>query len=150
VSTQIRDAVAGDLDALRALFRRSALSNEGDRQVLLANPDALEFPRLAVDEGRTRAAVDDGGYIVGFATPLFLGRLVEVEDLFVEPAEMRRGIGRKLIDDLIATARAKGAERLEVTANPHALGFYEKLGFVDAGLDETRFGPAPRLRLELS
>jgi hypothetical protein len=40
----IRDAVPADMAVLRDVFRRSSLSNEGDRVNLLANPDALEFP----------------------------------------------------------------------------------------------------------
>jgi hypothetical protein len=57
----IRDAVPGDLAALREVFRRSSLSNAGDRMNLLAHPDALQFSGLAVRQGRTRAAVADGG-----------------------------------------------------------------------------------------
>jgi hypothetical protein len=34
---------------------------------------------------------------------------------------------------------ARGGERLEVTANEHALGFYTAAGFVDCGVTETEF-----------
>jgi len=37
-----------------------------------------------------------------------------------------------------------------VTANPHALGFYRTVGFVDCGVAETEFGAAPRMVLALS
>ncbi len=96
--------VPADLDALRDLFRRSSLSNEGDRASLLAQPDVLVFSGLAVDEGRTRVAVLDGR-IVGFAT--LLG--AELEDLFVDPDVMRCGIGRALVLDAVAVARARGS-----------------------------------------
>jgi hypothetical protein len=39
--------------------------------------------------------------------------------------------------------------RIEVTANPHAMAFYERAGFVPDGTAETRFGAAPRMRLDL-
>lgn len=42
------------------------------------------------------------------------------------------------------------SERLEVTANPHALGFYRACGFTDCGLAETEFGTAPRMVLSMS
>ena len=51
----------------------------------------------------------------------------ELDGLFVEPELMGRGIGRELVADVIA--RSEGAMRLNVTANPCAVGFYEKLGF---------------------
>jgi GNAT superfamily N-acetyltransferase len=144
----IRDAVRGDMGALRDVFRRSSLSNHGDRANLLAHPDALELSDLAVREGRTRTAVADGG-IVGFATWLGVGDVVELEDLFVDPEWMGQGAGRALVQDLVAITRKRGARRIEVTANPHALAFYEKAGFV-AGLEiETRFGPAPRMHLQI-
>jgi GNAT superfamily N-acetyltransferase len=145
----IRDAVPGDMGALRDVFRRSSLSNHGDRVNLLAHPDALELSDLAVSEGRTRAAVADGG-IVGFATWLGAGDVVELEDLFVDPEWMGQGAGRALVQDLVAIARERGVRRIEVTANPHALAFYEKAGFVVGQEVETRFGPAPRMRLQVT
>jgi hypothetical protein len=39
--------------------------------------------------------------------------------------------------------------RLEVTANPHAEGFYSAAGFIDCGVTETVFGPSPRKRLTI-
>ena len=145
----IRDAVRGDMGALRDVFRRSSLSNHGDRANLLAHPDALELSDLAVCEGRTRIAVADGG-IVGFATWLGVGDVVELEDLFVDPEWMGQGAGRALVQDLVAIARERGARRIEVTANQHALAFYEKAGFVAGREIETRFGPAPRMHLQVT
>lgn len=144
----IRDAVLGDMGALQGVFRRASLSDGGYREVLLAHPEVLELPEQAVREGRTRAAVAEGG-IVGFASWLDAGEADEVEDLFVDPDWMRHGIGRALMMDLIAIARGRGTGLVEVTANHHALAFYEKVGFAVTGEVETRFGPAPRMRLDV-
>jgi ribosomal protein S18 acetylase RimI-like enzyme len=143
----IRDAVTDDMTALSGVYRRSSLSNEGDRPNLLAHPETLEFSDLAVREGRTRAAVPEGE-IVGFASWLGGGDAFEIEDLFVEPGLMRRGIGRALVLDMIAIARGRGIGRVEVTANPHAVAFYEKAGFVVYREVVTRFRTAPRMRLD--
>jgi len=143
----IRTAQPADLDALQALFRRSSLNNDGDRAMLLANPDALVLNSIAVNEQRTRAAVVDDN-IVGFATLLRVGDAFELEDLFVDPRWMRKGIGLALMRDATAMASAAGVSRIEVTANPHAMAFYERAGFVPDGTAETRFGPAPRMRLD--
>ena len=145
----IRAAVPGDMPSLRDVFRRSSLSNDGDRPNLLAHPDVLELSDLAVREGRTRAAVA-GDRIVGFATWLGTGSIVEIEDLFVDPDQMRQGIGRALVLDLIAIARGHGVRRVEVTANQHALVFYENVGFAVCHDVETRFGPAPRMQLDVT
>lgn len=139
------------MTALSGVYRRSSLSNEGDRPKLLAHPGTLEFSDLAVREGRTRAA-DAEGEIVGFASWLGGGDAFEIEDLFVEPGWMRRGIGRALVLDMIAIAiaRGRGIGRVEVTANPHALAFYERAGFVVYREVVTRFRTAPRMRLDVT
>jgi len=145
----IRDAALGDMAALSDVFRRSSLSNDGDRANLLAHPEVLDLPDRAVREGRTRAAVAVGE-IVGFASWLGAGDAIEIDDLFVDPGWMRQGIGRALVLDLIAIARGRGTARVEVTANQHALAFYEKVGLVVYREDATRFGPAPRMRLDVT
>ncbi len=145
----IRDAGPGDMSMLGEVFGNSSLSNDGDRRNLLAHPEVLEFSDLAVTEGRTRVAVASGR-IVGFATWLGAGDAIEIEDSFVDPGQMRQGIGRALVLDLIAIARGRGAGRVGVTANQHALAFYEQVGFVAGHEVETRFGPAPRMHLHLA
>jgi ribosomal protein S18 acetylase RimI-like enzyme len=145
----IRTARSADFDALAALFRKSSLSNDRDRPMLLANPDALLFEESAVPEQRTRVAVV-AERIVGFATTRTVAGIVELDDLFVDPDWMRCGVGRALIGDVVASARAEGAARVEVTANGHALAFYEKVGFVSDTVTETRFGPGLRMHLDVA
>jgi GNAT superfamily N-acetyltransferase len=149
VTFLIRDRVPADLDALRDVYRRSSLSNDGDRANLLANPAVLEFPGPATGDGRTRVAVA-GGRVVGFATTLIAGDAAELEDLFVDPGWMRRGIGRALVLDAIGIARDRGASRVEVTANPHALVFYERTGFTVDHEVRTRFGPGSRMHVDVT
>jgi N-acetylglutamate synthase-like GNAT family acetyltransferase len=145
---QIRCAASRDLSAVRRLFRRSALSNEGDRAALLANPDALVLAADGVAEGRTRVAVTADGAIVGFATVVaYENSTLELEDLFVDPDWMRQGIGTRLIADLIEHARRARIKRVWVTANPHAYDFYRGIGFTHARDAETEFGAASRMEL---
>lgn len=145
---RIRTAVARDLPALRELYRRSSLSNESDREVLLANPHALELPADNVTQGRTRVAVADDGTILGFATGLpGEGSVLEIEDLFVDPNWMRKGIATRLITDQIAIAKRKQIHRLAVTANPHAYPFYRSVGFTHRHAVQTTFGRGSRMEL---
>jgi GNAT superfamily N-acetyltransferase len=131
----IRSSTPADLDAIRDVYRRASLSNEGDRAWIEAHPDEFGLDEANVIEGRSRVAVVDGE-IVGFAT---LGGS-ELEDLFVDPEWMRRGIATALVRDLAATV-----PRIDLTANPHALAFYESVGFVEDGVVETSGGPAVRM-----
>jgi GNAT superfamily N-acetyltransferase len=147
---QIRDAEAADGAALRDVFRRASLSNDGDRGNLLANPDVLEFPGAAVNDGRTRVAAAADGRVIGFATALTGGDAIELDDLFVDPGWMGRGVGRALVLDVVAIARDQLAGRIEVTANPHALAFYQKVGFIVDHEVQTRFGPGSRMHLDVA
>jgi GNAT superfamily N-acetyltransferase len=149
VSVALRDAALDDLPGLRAVFRRSSLSNAGDRSNLLAHPEVLEYSDVWVRQGQTRVATCDGG-VVGFATAVPCEAALEVEDLFVDPDWMRQGVGRALMRDIATRARAGSVRRVDVTANPHALDFYRAVGFVVDGVEETRFGPASRMHLDVA
>jgi len=125
----IRTATEADLPRLRALYRDSSWSNEGDRALLAEHPELLELSADAVRAGRTRVAVIDG-HIVGFASIADADDGLELEDLFVDPAVGRRGIGRALVRDVVERARRRGVGRVQLDANQHAVGFYEEVGFV--------------------
>lgn len=114
--------------------------NQRDRRSLLG-PEGLA-------EGRTYVAEEDGS-LVGFATWIEAGGVFELEDLFVDPRWRRRGIAAALVHRIARVLRARGAERLEVTANRHSLAFYRAAGFIDCGVADTVFGAAPRLVREI-
>jgi GNAT superfamily N-acetyltransferase len=148
VDVVIRTAALADHEAVRDVRQRSSLSNEGDRENILANPDTLEYDPAPLREGRTRVAIDNDR-VVGFTT-VSVGDELELESLFVDPSDMRRGVGRALIDDLVDQARALGLPRIAVTANDHALAFYEEVGFVTDGVVPTRFGEARRMHRDIT
>lgn len=145
----IRDAQLADLVVVGDVFRRSSLSNDGDRAQLLVDPELLEWSSPPAGRGRTRVAVVDDA-IVGFATTTVGADWLELDELFVDPESMRHGVGRALVLDVMALARDRNVVRIEVTANEQALGFYERVGFVTRGVVDTRFGTAPRMHLDLA
>ena len=146
----IRPGTPADLAALADIYRRASLSNPGDRDRLLAHPEHLVLEPEGLAEGRTHVA-EENGPVVGFATwAVTDGGGMELEDLFVDPAWMRRGIATALVSRIADVLRARGADALEVTASPDALGFYAAAGFVEIGVSQTTFGSAPQLRLSLT
>ena len=145
----IRLGTLADLTTASGIYRRASLSNAGDRGNLLAHPEYLILGPEGLAEGRTHVAERDGS-VVGFATWAETAGTMDLEDLFVDPDYMRRGIATALVNRIAEVLRARGAERLEVTANPHALRFYRAAGFIDCGVAETEFGVAPRMVLAIS
>ena len=144
----IRLGVPADLAAAADVYRRASLSNAGDHDNLLAHPEYLILGPEGLAEGRTYVAEEDG-LLAGFATWIEAGDTIELEDLFVDPDWMRRGIATALVNRIVDVLRARGVERLEVTANPHALGFYSAFGFIHFGVVKTDLGIAPRMVLAI-
>ena len=153
----IRLGTPADLPACASVYRRASLSNAGDRDNLLAHPEYLVLGPEGLAEGRMYVAEEDG-LVVGFATWAWAAQAgggietietIELEDLFVDPDWRRRGIAAALVGYIVDVLRARGVRCLEVTANPHAEGFYSAAGFIDCGVAETVFGASPRKRLTI-
>jgi GNAT superfamily N-acetyltransferase len=143
----IRDARPAEQQSLTELQRRASLHWDAYREQLLAHPDAVELPLDQITDGLVRVA-ERGSDVVGFAVLFRPARgACELDGLFIEPGRMGSGVGRALIDDAARIARERGATRIEVVANPEAVGFYERVGFTGAAEIPTRFGPARRMHL---
>ena len=75
-----------------------------------------------------------GAAIVGFCGLIPLGcEMVELNDLFVEPSRIGKGLGKRLWDHALELARRLGYRKVVLTADPHAEPFYMRLGAVRVG-----------------
>lgn len=142
----IRCAVISEQKELEALQLRASLTNVGDRDALLAHPDAIELPIDQIAAGAVFVS-ERNGVIVGFAAllPRPDGE-VELDALFVDPDVRRRGVGRSLVDHCVQIVRTQGSAALCVIGNPHAYDFYSACGFDVIGTMETRFGSGLLMR----
>ena len=142
----VRPAVSSEQATLEELQRRASLANPGDRESVLAHPDAIELPLDQITAGRVFVSEREG-VIVGFAAALPReDGDTELDALFVEPALWGRGLGRMLVGHCAEVARANGSAALHVVGNPHAEGFYLACGFKRIGTVETRFGAGLSMR----
>jgi GNAT superfamily N-acetyltransferase len=71
---------------------------------------------------------DLGGRAIGFASLIPQGETCVLDDLWVDPDWIGRGLGTRLFEACVERARDLGATRLEWEAEPNAVAFYEKLG----------------------
>jgi ribosomal protein S18 acetylase RimI-like enzyme len=60
---------------------------------------------------------------------LVRGPHLHVDDIVVDEAERRSGIGRSLMDYAEADARSRGMTCVFLDARPEAIGFYQTIGF---------------------
>src|ERR1043166_205185 len=54
--------------------------------------------------------------------------LAELEHMWIDPKQMGKGVGRALFEQATQRASALGFTELELSADPHAEGFYERMG----------------------
>ncbi len=150
ILTEIRTAKPSEQELLGELHRRSSYVWEDDRANLEAHPDALGIAYEAIVDGRVRVAVGQARRLVGFSVVVYAADGVcELDDLFVDPDVIRRGIGRELVEDAAARACAAGCREMTVVAHPRNFAFYGSVQFIPGEPVTTRFGPATRLRRAL-
>jgi GNAT superfamily N-acetyltransferase len=94
-----------------------------------------------------------GEAIAGCCALVVGDSLAELEHMWIDPKQMGRGVGRALFEHMTQRASQLGLAELELSADPHAEGFYERMGArrigeVRADMNgQTRV--LPRMRVEL-
>ncbi|MFG3078349.1 GNAT family N-acetyltransferase [Streptomyces sp. NPDC048225] len=128
----VRRAVARDAKRLTRLVRGSR-AYEGRYASMVSGyrvgPDYIESHRVfvAID-----ADADDApGRVLGFYSLVLAPP--ELDLLFVQNGAQGRGIGRLLVEHMMAEARAAGLRRVRVVSHPPAEGFYRSVGALRTG-----------------
>jgi GNAT superfamily N-acetyltransferase len=138
----IRDAVETDLPALAALYA-SALADPVDHDGPASIEAAWQRLRSEAPTARVLLAEIDGravGTLTLFVLPMLAHRgtpAALVEAVAVDRSLQGRGIGRALMDEAMARARAADCYKLALSSNNkrnEAHAFYERLGFERHGV----------------
>ncbi len=144
-----RDAVAGDAEALAAVFRGCFIDTFGhlydpaDLDSFLSEHTGEHWGSQLRDPGFGVRLAEDEERIVGFAKigPLKLpvepvGKPVELRQLYVLQPWQGHGVAAALMDWVVEEARRRGADELYLsvfTENHRAKRFYARYGFVEVG-----------------
>jgi ribosomal protein S18 acetylase RimI-like enzyme len=128
----IREAVAEDIPALQGLWREFAVEIPD----MPYRDDDLdeELQEIADTVGKGIVLVaEQDGVAVGLATGRKTGsRVVELRDLYVQPAARRSGVAAELVLEFATRAKALGAEMIELDVLHHNTGaraVYDRWGF---------------------
>lgn len=116
-----------DINQLMLQLRRKGSKTTGTK---------AELKAILANKHVVMVVAEDGKKIVGVATLYIFQKIgkraAHVEDVVVDGAYRGQGLGKKLMNALIAAARARGVERLELTSGADrvaANALYVKLGF---------------------
>jgi len=123
---QVRPATPADLPALLALDRGAPTA---------AHWSESDYQRLLSEAGRVTLVIEDR-YVQGFVVARGLGPEWEIENIAIANSGQRRGLGRRLVEEVLDRAQTHGAQAvfLEVReSNRAARGLYSSLGFVESG-----------------
>jgi GNAT superfamily N-acetyltransferase len=124
---RLRAARPSEAERLSQLIMRSKAVWDYDEAFLDACREELRIHPGDIVERRVMVAERRG-------TPLAVATLDgsppegELGLLFVEPGEMRRGVGGLLYRQILAEAGRLGFRRLSIAADPHAVPFYRAMG----------------------
>lgn len=86
-----------------------------------------------------------GETVVGFYALRYDAGAAQLDHLWVLREAMGQGIGRALFAHAESAARDQGANRLWVESDPHAEGFYERMGMVRFGAVTAAMDDQPRI-----
>lgn len=113
---------------------------EWSRDDLTISPDQIAAAAVYVHEG-------DAGLAGFYALAESDGGVIVLDDLFVDPAAMGTGVGRRLWEHAVAAAKALGFAAMEFQSDPHAEGFYLAMGAKRVGESESTVMPGRMLPL---
>ena len=71
--------------------------------------------------------------IIGFYALSRRGEAFELEHLWVDPQQMGTGVGTLLFQHAVFTVRSMGGSILNIASDPHAEGFYLRMGAIRVG-----------------
>ncbi len=123
----IRPAGVADLPDMMALEKRATTA---------AHWSAERYEELFRASGRTSLIIEEASRAQGFVIARVVGADWEIENIAIAGPARRRGLGTRLLGELLDLARAKGAEAvfLEVReSNSAARSLYEKWAFIESG-----------------
>jgi GNAT superfamily N-acetyltransferase len=123
----LRAARPDEAEALTELcWRAKAVWGYGE-DLLAESRGLLRLDRDDVVERRAVVAERDGS-VVGVATLEGEPPRARLGLLFVEPAAIGGGVGRRLYRHVLEEADRLGFDRVTIDADPHAAGFYAAMG----------------------
>lgn len=90
--------------------------------------DQLTISGAYIDRHQVYAATDEDGVILGFYALSGDGERLSLDHLWVQPSSFGAGVGRALFTHAVDRAQQLGASKLEIESDPHAEGFYQRMG----------------------
>jgi GNAT superfamily N-acetyltransferase len=123
----IRAARLDDGERLREIARRSKSYWRYPAERVEEWAATLDFSAVGMQRKDFHVAIVSG-HAVGWMALIVERDVCWLDDMWIDPEWIGKGIGTRLFEHAAALARLRTASRMEWEAEPHAVGFYEKMG----------------------
>ena len=152
MSVQIRRARPDEARALTSIaFAAKRHWDYPEKWIQLWTTELTITPEFIAGNEVFVAMLDER--IAGCCALVLTGELAELEHMWINPTHMGRGVGRALFEHTTRRAAQLGLTELELSADPNAEGFYERMGAVRIGEVhyeiEGQPRVLPRMKIEL-
>jgi L-amino acid N-acyltransferase YncA len=146
VSPAIRPAAAADIPAIAAIYAHHVL--HGSATFEEVPPDEAEMARrhaAVTGRGLPYVVAEEAGRVVGYAYAApyrerSAYRFTLEDSIYLDPAAIRRGIGRALLERVVADSTAWGARQMLAvigdSGNAGSIGLHRGFGFREVGVAE--------------
>src|SRR3954470_13000053 len=146
---RIREATLADAEAIRAIVKETLAEFGFPVEASGIDADLSNVPHSYQSRGGVfRVVEDEDGAVVGCGGLYPAeGKTVELRKMYFRPAIRGQGLGRRLLDDLVAEARHRNYDRIELETASHlttAIALYHRAGFVETS------GPRHSCRCDLT
>jgi GNAT superfamily N-acetyltransferase len=142
MSYSLRSALPGDAPRLTELARRAKAHWGYPADWLAAWEPELTIEPGYLTEHRVLVA-ESNGVLVGMCALEDRGSWWALEHAWVDPEQAGKGIGRGLVEAVLALAQSLRPGRVLVEADPNAAGFYQRLGATQVGVVPASMPGAP-------
>lgn len=141
---QVRDATEADMAAIRDIYAHHVATGGGSFEY--DPPDVAEIIRrraAVVDAGYPYILAEDAGRVLGYAyagayRPRRAYRYTVEDSVYVAEDAHRRGVGQKLLAELIRRCTAEGYRQMIAvigdSGNAGSISLHRKMGFREVGV----------------
>lgn len=125
----IRRAKPNEAGAVSRLIFRSKAYWGYDADSMERFKNELTVSAEDISDHAAYVVEDCDGNVVGFARMVPIGpREAEIDYLFVDPATIRKGHGRMMVEHVLQTARTQGIKTIKIVGDPNSEAFYLAIG----------------------
>lgn len=132
MTTTLRPAIPQEAEELGRLARRAKSHWPYERELLMRMLDALTIDPETIRHGIFYVA-EDRSRLSGVAGAVHTQYGWELEHLWIDPSAMGKGLGRQLLKCILRECANRGISVLTFTSDPHAEGFYQRIGAMRIG-----------------